>query len=33
MEEFVKCTFLLRPHFELFEGRFSERGKEVAAVL
>lgn len=25
MEEFVKCTLVMRPHFELFGDRYSER--------
>jgi arsenical resistance protein ArsH len=29
MEEFVKYTVMLRPHFESFGGRFSERKERV----
>jgi arsenic resistance protein ArsH len=29
MEEFVKYTILLRPHFELFGDRYSERKEKV----
>lgn len=33
MEEFVKYTILMRPHFELFGDRYSERAeKRVKAV-
>ena len=30
MEEFVKYTFLMRPHLELFGDRFSEREEKRA---
>jgi arsenic resistance protein ArsH len=37
MEEFVKYTLVMRPHFELFGDRYSEReerrGKEEKARL
>lgn len=32
MEEFVKCTIVMRPHFELFGDRFSERMEKVDKV-
>lgn len=31
MEEFVKYTIVMRPHFHLFEDRFSERTERMAA--
>ena len=31
MEEFVKYTIIMRPHFHLFEDRFSERTERMAA--
>lgn len=30
MEELVKCTIVLRPHFDLFGDRFSERKEREA---
>jgi arsenic resistance protein ArsH len=31
MEEFVKYSIVMRPHFELFGDRFSERSERIAA--
>lgn len=31
MEEFVKYTIIMRPHFDLFGDRFSERSERIAA--
>ena len=30
MEEFVKYSFIMRPHFHLFGDRFSERAQRIA---
>jgi arsenical resistance protein ArsH len=33
MEEFVKYTILMRPHFDLFSDRYSERTERLAKHL
>ena len=33
MEEFVKYTILMRPHFELFGDRFSERQERAQKAI
>jgi arsenical resistance protein ArsH len=32
MEEFVKYTIVMRPHFDLFGDRFSEREEKKGSV-
>ena len=33
MEEFVKYTILMRPHFDLFSDRYSERTERMAKQI